>query len=314
MATETNEKVTITDIAEAAGVSPAAVSLALRNRPGVSAATRERVQKTAVAMGYLLDASVTNDRKALSSLGVVVKDSDGQIFIDNPFYGRVIVGIEDYCRQEKINLMYAHLSVDEDNNPLDIPRILLEQLVDGLLLVGFWLHETAMRMLRRQEAPIVLEDAYSVDGHDYDAVRTDNLMGGYAATKHLLDLGHEHIALVGSMPQSYPSIQGRRTGYERAMSERRLQPYFVDCHTTAEKATPATRSFLAAHPEVTAAFACNDEVAIAAMRGALDSGRRILDDLSIIGFDEINPSRLITPPLTAMRIDKAKMGVQQHTS
>ncbi len=266
MATETNEKITITDIAEAAGVSPAAVSLALRNRPGVSAATRERVQKTAVAMGYLLDASVTNDRKALSSLGVVVKDSDGQIFIDNPFYGRVIAGIEDYCRQEKINLMYAHLSVDEDNNPMDIPRILLEQLVDGLLLVGFWLHETAKRTHRRQEAPIVLVDAYSVDGHDYDAVRTDNLMGGYAATKHLLDLGHEHIALVGSVPQSYPSIQGRRTGYERAMSERRLQPYFVDCHTTAEKATPATRSFLAAHPEVTAAFACNDEVAIAAMR------------------------------------------------
>lgn len=309
MNVDSKARITLTDIAKEMGVSPATVSLALRNRPGVSATTRQQVQKTAAAMGYLLDTPTFSEQSQVGSIGVVVKDDQlGENFSENPFYGRVVAGIEGYCRQQHINLLYAHLPVDADNNPLYPPRLLREQAVDGLLFVGLWLNSSTTRMLHRQEAPIVLVDAYAVNAHSYDAVRSDNKMGGYEATKYLIDLGHHCIALVGSMPQSYPSIQGRRRGYERAIREHGLQPYFVDCHMTAEKAGPVARAYLQTHPEITAVFACNDEVAIEVMRGAQELGRHIPNDLAIIGFDDIHPARLVSPSLTTMRVDKVKMG------
>jgi LacI family transcriptional regulator len=300
-------KITMTDIARESGVSPATVSLVLRDKPGISSATRQRVLDSASALGYIFSPTKTNERPFFSSMGIIFKIQPDDAPHANQFYAPVLSGIESHCRAQNINLFYAQLPVDEQNNPLETPRVLKEQSADGLLFVGIQLNEAVTQVLQKQNQPIVLVDAYAED-EQYDAVVTDNEAGAYRATLHLLQNGHRHVAMVGSMPQGYPSIQERRSGYLRAIKEHGLTPEFVDCYHTIDSATAAAETFLRDNKRVTAVFCANDEVAISLMRVAQSLGINIPQDLSVIGFDNIQLAHLILPALTTMRVDKMGMG------
>lgn len=304
-------RITITDIARKSDVSAATVSLVLRDKPGVSEETRQRVLASARQLGYQL----TNPKSSIAtnttinSIGLVVKTWLDDAPLTNHFYASVLIGIEMYCRQKRVNLFYAHVLVDEENNPLEPPRLLTEQPADGLLLVGLWLHSPMIELLAAQQKPMVLVDAYA-DKDIYDAVITDNDTGAYLATRHLIEYGHRHIAIVGSLPQSYPSIQERRRGYLRALTEEQFEPHFVDCHLETDLATPAMLNYLCKHPEITAIFGCNDEIAINLMTKLQAEGWRVPEDISIIGFDNIMLAQHVSPALTTVRVDKMGMGRQ----
>ncbi len=298
-------KITIADIAHDSGVSPATVSLVLRDKPGISPETRQRVLESAQALGYISTPPKPPPQGSVSSIGLILKVRPNDEPLTNHFYAPVLAGIEAYCRRQQTNLFYAHMPVDEDNNPLELPRLLQEQPADGLLIVGAWLNDSVTRLLQPQ--PLVLVDAYATTGV-YDAVITDNEAGAYQATTYLIENGHQHIAIVGSLPRSYPSIQERRGGYLRAMIERRLEPGFVDCHLDPNSAVPATVAYLEQHPEVTAVFCCNDEIAIGVMGAMQALGKGVPQDLSIVGFDNIVLAQHVTPALTTMRVDKKGMG------
>ena len=301
-------KVTLTDIAKESGVSVATVSLVLRNKPGVSTKTRQRVLDIAQTLGYLADSSLNKvQHKAVNHIGLIVKIRGDDTSLINPFYTPVLAGIEAVCRQQQINLFYAHMPVDEDNNPLEIPRLLTEQHADGLLFVGAVLNESFHSLLQRRSVPVVLVDAYTTD-NTYDAVISDNEEGAYQATNYLIQNGHRHIVIAGSLPHSYPSIQMRREGYLRAIKQHGLPPYFVDGHHYPDEIGPKAYQFLQKHPEVTAVFACNDDVAITVMQAAQSLGKDVPNDISIIGFDNITLAQRVTPTLTTMRVDKMGMG------
>lgn len=311
MTQQTNsQKVTITDIAKETGVSPAAVSLALRNKPGVSHETRQHILLTAETMGYPLETKMPPPtQNNVNAIGLIVRvQPNDEVPMRNSFYGPVLSGIEEFCRQNHINLFYAHMPVDEDNTPVEPPRLLQEQSVDGLLFIGAVLNKQTIHMLQKQNIPIVLVDAYAQSG-TYDAIVSDNEAGAYQATQHLIAQGHKHIALVGSLPDSYPSILERRKGYLKAITEHALSPHFVDCHHYAEEAIPAMSDYLQkGGEEVTAVFATNDEVAIGVMQVAQSHGLKVPQDLSIVGFDNINVAKHMAPPLSTMRVDKMGMG------
>jgi LacI family transcriptional regulator len=300
-------KTTIADIARDSGVSPATVSLVLRDKPGISPETRQRVLDSAQALGYISTPPKPVPQGTVSSIGLILKVRPDDEPLTNQFYAPVLAGIEAYCRRQQTNLFYAHMPVDEDNNPLELPRLLQEQPANGLLILGAWLNDSVTRLLQPQETPLVLVDAYAATDL-YDAVITDNETGAYQATLYLIENGHQHIAIVGSLPRSYPSIQERRNGYVRAMTERHLEPRFVDCHLYPDAAVPATIVYLEKHPEVTAIFSCNDEVAIGVMGAVHSLGKRVPQDVSIIGFDNIALAQHVTPALTTMRVDKRGMG------
>lgn len=300
-------KVTIADIARDSGVSPATVSLVLRDKPGIGPETRQRVLDSAQALGYIITSPKPPLQGSISSIGLILKVRPNDEPLTNQFYAPVLAGIEAYCRQQQINLFYAHMPVDEDNNPLELPRLLQEQPANGLLILGAWLNDSLTRLLQPQETPLVLVDAYAATDQ-YDAVITDNEAGAYQATTYLIENGHQHIAIVGSLPRSYPSIQERRSGYLRAMSEHSLEPHFVDCHLYPDAAVPATVAYLEKHPEITAIFSCNDEVAIGVMNAMQALRKSVPQKLSIIGFDNIALAQHVTPTLTTMRVDKRGMG------
>jgi LacI family transcriptional regulator len=153
-----------------------------------------------------------------------------------------------------------------------------------------------------------LVDAYAVN-KDYDAVLPDNFAGAYAAVTYLIKKNHRHIGMLGGCQSIYPGLRERRRGYEQALQDHGISDtYLTRCTLQPDEATKATRELLETNPHVTAIFGCNDEVSIAAIHAARKVGRKVPEHLSVIGFDDIEFARYVTPPLTTMRIDKVMIG------
>src|SRR5581483_8186690 len=184
-----SQRVTIEQIAQKSGVSPATVSLVLRNKPGVHEETRQRVRDTARLLGYRRKAPAEPTPTALHSVGVLIKSRPDDLPQTNQFYAPVLAGIEAACRRQQINLLYAAVPVDQDNHPQELPRMLLEDDLDGLLLVGAFVDATIARLVQRRATPAVLVDAYAAE-NDYDSVVSDNFRGAHQAVTYLIEAGH----------------------------------------------------------------------------------------------------------------------------
>jgi LacI family transcriptional regulator len=304
-----HDRVTITDIAQESGVSPATVSLVLRNRPGVSEETRARVTEVAENLGYQVrPVTVTVRNGRLQTIGMIVKTEPNIPARANPFYSHVIIGVEDACRHSGIDLLLSTMPVDENNRPLGVPQMLARGAADALLMVGTFVDETILSIAGRKTPPIVLVDAYSKT-EGYDAVVSDNFQAAWQAVEYLIRRGHRHIGMVGGELDAYPSIKQRRGGYLRALRENGIDhTYIAEFNIMKENGYEATRQLLKKHPQITALFGVNDQVALAAMSAAQDTGRRIPDDVSIIGYDDVDLAVSAKPPLTTMHVDTVAMG------
>ncbi|MEJ5308915.1 MAG: LacI family DNA-binding transcriptional regulator [Anaerolineae bacterium] len=304
-------RVTMTEIAEKSGVSLATVSLVLRDKPGVGAETRERVMQVARDLGYFPKNANGLPALPITNVGVILKEEPHLIPQANRFYSHVVAGIEVACRRRNLNLFYATMTVDANSYPLELPRILLEEnTAEGFLLLGAFLSEPLRQVVARHSVPMILVDAYAVEDV-YDAVVSDNVKGAYEAVTYLIRRGHRHIAFVGSHPDaSYPSIRERQCGYRQALADAQIaESYCANCHIidTAEIAQ-ATTALIEAHPHITAIFAANDETAITVMETLRSLGRQIPDDISVVGYDDIDLASRVSPRLTTMQVDKAEMG------
>jgi LacI family transcriptional regulator len=303
-----SQRVTMEDIARQSGVSLATVSLALRDKPGINEETRQRVIEAARTLGYRRRPINDGATTALQQVGVIIRARAGDLPQTNQFYAPVLSGIDADCRRQQINLLYATMPVDEDNHPQELPRMLLEDDLDGLLLVGAFVDATIARLMQRRATPTVLVDAYSAE-NGYDSVVSDNFRGAYQAVAYLIRQGHRRIGVVGSQLNAYPSIAERRRGYLQALLDHDISdPYFADSHLTREEAAAAAAGLLRRAPSVTALFCCNDETAVGAMQAAQALGRRLPDDLSVVGFDDIDLAAHVVPALTTMQVDKVSMG------
>lgn len=304
-----SKKVTLSQIAEAAGVSISAVSMALRGKDGLPAETIEHILQAAVALGYIRKpvAPVDGPRAHLRNLGLVVK-ADAHISpLANPFYSYITAGVEETCRRKKISLLYTVMPVDEHNQPLELPSLLTDPEVGGILLAGTFIDRTLSSILVQATRPVVLVDSYAEFG-DYDSVVSDNLLSARQATLYLVERGHRHIAVLGGSPHAYPSIHERVRGYEQAMRENNLTMHYIDCEFDRLSAYRATTQALTRYPYLTAIFGVNDDLTLGAMSAAQDLGKIVPNDLSFVGFDDIEWAEKSTPPLTTMRVDKRGMG------
>jgi LacI family transcriptional regulator len=304
------EKVKISDIARQSGVSTATVSLALNNKPGVSQETRLRVLQIAEELEYpVKPAAVAGKNSRLATLGMIVKTDPNPLPPHaNPFYSKVIIGIEDVCRRNGINLLFATLPVDENNHPVEIPQLLYNERIDGLLMVGAFVDETIVSISGKHTPHIVLVDGYS-NTESYDAVITDNFRAAYQAVEHLIQNGHQHIGLVGSEANGYPSLLERRNGYFRALKENEIaNTYVANFNINTTHGYDETVCLLKENPKITALFCVNDEIGFSAIRAAQDQGLRVPEDVSIIGFDDTYIAAKSRPTLTTMRVDTISMG------
>ncbi len=308
----TPSTITLRDVAALAGVSMGTASQALNNRPHVALETRTRVQQAAQSLGYTpLRAAPAH--QALSVVGMIVKHDAGEPFAVNPFYSYIQAGIEQECQRSQLSLMVANIEVDRRNRPVSWPPMMLDRRIDGVLIVGAFVEDTIHQIRQHSDIPIVLVDGYA-EGNLFDSVVIDNVNGAYTAVRYLIDRGHTRIALVGTAPDSYPSLRGRRSGYIRALKRAGIRrPYFADFEVTRngltrENGYDAARALLGRAPEVTALLASNDQVAVGALNAVRDLGRAVPGDVSIIGFDDISMASQVYPPLTTIRQPMAAMG------
>lgn len=297
----------IEQIAADLNISSASVSRALNDRPGVSQALRTRILERARELNYtpnmMARGLVTSQT---FTLGFFVREKPELSAQTDPFYGKVLQGVEQVSAASEYHVAIGILTSDILNTPSDF-RFVRERRIDGMVLAGPDIPTDFILAMKATDIPIVLVDN-KLAHSSIDCVNTDDEAGGYAAARHLIACGHRHIGVI-SGPKHWHSNARRVNGMQRALSESELsQPIVHVERTTIESGEKAAAQLLKSHPDVTAICAVNDAMALGAIRAARRQGRQIPDDLSVVGFDNIDWAQLNDPPLTTVHIPKQQLG------
>ena len=295
--------VTIKDVARESGVNISTVSRALNNGYGVNGRTREHVLSVAVRLNYRPN-RVARGLVTGRSHSVALIMSD----IRNPFFAEVARGAEDAARAANCDLVLCNSDLDTEKE-MQYVQSLAEKRVDGILMNSV----SALSRQRRDQlaahgVPIVLLNRSAAPG-PFSTVCADNEAGGALAAKYLLDLGHRAIAHITG-PRQHGNLSDRERGFLRTMQAggKSVQPIVLRGRFNFAGGAELTAKVLDKHPKVTAIFAANDVMAFGAARTVLERGLKIPDDLSLIGFDNIEFSSIVYPPLTTIHQPKYEMG------
>ena len=264
---------------------------------------RRRVLELAGQLGYTPNPAARNlVTSRTEAVGLVIRRR--LVGTSNPFYDRIIMGIEMELEKKGYHLVLS--TIDEEQRS-QLPPGLDVRRLDGLIVVGPELSGRTMTTLLSLGLPTVLA-ANTLDHMDVDAVTSCNREGACAATKHLIEHGHEHIAYLGGRPQWSP-LGDRLVGYRETM--RGIVSSHMSCRRRRCILTTGARistQALEEHSEISAVFAANDPLAIGAMQASRELGRSVPDDIAIIGYDNIAWSETTEPPLTTVYIHKQQMG------
>ncbi len=295
--------VTTRDVAKQAGVSTSTVSHVLNETRVVSADLRGRVLAAMEDLGYEPNAVARSLKiKRSHSLGLVLSD------ISNPFFTDVARGVEDVAKQNGYTVFLANSHEDPAEEEAYL-RVLSSRQVDGLILSPTGgAHEYLVR-LARSGFPLIFIDR-EVGDLGVPAVMLDNRAAARDAVRHLLALGHRRIAFVSGRSQ-ISSTQERLEGYTQALAEAGipLNPSLVASGgSRMEEARTAVSSLLRINPAPTAFFVANNLMTIGALAGIQDSGRRVPDDIALVGFDDFSWADVFRPRLTTVAQPTYQLG------
>jgi LacI family transcriptional regulator len=302
--------ITIKDVARKARVSTATVSLVLQNNKRISTTTRQRVLRVVEKLNY---------RPSRMARGLVMQQShnigfvltDDHFLRTEPFYTHIFLGCEFEARDHEYYILLNTIPRSYDKNE-DLPRFIQEHNVDGVIIAGKVPPEI-INGIEQNKLPVVFID-YCPPRGDYSAVLIDNVKGGMDATDYLINHGHQKIAFIGGDLQ-HPSIMGRLQGYKQALEQSKLgfnQKYVITSEADTTRATGynAIRALLSHSSQISAIFSCNDAMAIGAMQYIEDQGLRVPQDISIIGFDNVDAAVYTDPPLTTVNVLKEELGIE----
>jgi LacI family transcriptional regulator len=292
------------DVAERAGVSVTSVSHVINQTRVVSGELRERVLNAMNELGYQPNALARSlRRKETYTVGVIMTNSA------DPFFAEVTRGVEDTCFDQGYNIILCNSDSDLDKE-LFYTSVLTKKRVDGILFLAAGGKSTEhIRTVQKRGTPLVVVDRYIPD-IAVDTVLIDNAHGGWLATHHLIELGHQCIGCITG-PSDLTLSAERVTGYRRALQEAGLridESLIVKGDFQYESGYRAAQQFLARPTPPTAIFACNDLMAIGAMNAAIKQGCQSPAQLSVIGFDDIRPASYTNPLLTTVAQPKYEMG------
>ncbi|MFG2824513.1 LacI family DNA-binding transcriptional regulator [Kitasatospora sp. NPDC048365] len=284
---------TLAEIAQEAGVSAPTVSKVLNGRADVAPATRERVEELLQRHGYRRRRSGS---QAAPLLELVFHE------LESAWAMEVIRGVENVVREEGLSIVLSESSGRLSPGQSWVDGVLARR-PTGVVLVLSGLDRSQQEQLASRDIPFVVMDPAGDPGQQVPAVGTTNWDGGLAATRHLLDLGHRRIGLIGG-PGRMMCSRARADGYRAALDMAGIayDPELVregDFHHEAGRRVGLELLGLPDRP--TAVFAGNDLQALGLYEAARELGLRIPEDLSVVGFDDLPLARWVGPPLTTVR-------------
>lgn len=300
-------------IAHEVGVSKTTVFRALHNKGRIHPQTRQRILEVASQLGYRPNLVARSLRlQKTSTIGLVA------IGLTGWFYSHVLEGADEVAQANEYGVLIA-CTYGYPHREREIVQMLLDKRADGLIIAPADPEENLdfYRQLVETHVPIVFIDRY-IPGLPVDYVATDNELGGYLATRHLLDLGRRRIVFVStaSRERRATSVVGRFNGYRKALAEFgiseavELGPGAPDVAPEEEYAYSAVSHYLQQGGQLDGVFAVNDDVAYGTIRALQAHGLRVPEDVSVVGFDNQDTSAFISPPLTTVAQPMREMGMQ----
>lgn len=307
-------KTTMKDVAAYASVSVATVSNVLNNITNkTTEATRQKVLAAVKELNYKMDMTARTLSIGKSNLigiflpQVFENSMPSSVLKGNPFYNDLISGIEYEARMSGYDILIS--SVESSEHALELMD---KRMLDGLAILGhhsegFW------RDVSGGDVPIVLVDNYRSEAMGMNNVGIDDEMGAYLATKHLITLGHKNIAM-GTGRMGVDEVNANRhVGFRRAIKEAHLS--LIHCPVIQEDVSfrggiTIGHRLLKDHTDVTAVFASADIMAFGIIKIMNQFGKKIPDDLSVIGFDDLSICEYTFPSLTTIRQDIYKKGIE----
>jgi len=295
----------IKDIAQKAGVAPSTVSRALAGSTRVSAATRKRIKAIAAEMDYTPSAAARSlVTGASQTLGIVVPG------LSDPYIAAVMEGIENASAAAGYQHVIASTGGDPEREVRAV-RMLAGYNPDGLIILSSRADAAYIDVLPTLNMPVTFVNSAQI-GDSVLSIATDNEYGGWLATRHLLDLGHERIAYLGG-PARGRSQQARAAGYRRALQEAGI-PFDSERMIPGDGSIQAGQEALTrilSRPEdirPTAVFCYNDLCALGLLAQAREHGLPVPESLSVVGFDDTPLAAISAPPLTTIEQRTSELG------
>src|SRR5690606_13283063 len=299
-----NRRPTLADVARLAGVSLGSASRALSAPEEVRPATREKVQRAVLQLGYIRDGAA----RALASRRT---HTVAAIYptLNNPIFAHSTEAMQHALWRRGYQLIIASHEYHVDDEPAVI-RSVVERGVDGLIMVGTDRSEDIYTLLRQRSLPYVL--TWSTDGTQYPhCVGISNFQAMYDLTKVVLDYGHRDIAVCGGHTARNERARGRRDGVLAALEERGLTmraDWILETPLSYQAGRDAFRQLWATSDRPTAILFGTDLQAIGALYEARKLGVRVPQDISILGFDSIEEGAFMQPALSTIRLPARDIG------
>ena len=296
-------RVTIRDVALRASVSTATVSRVLAGIGSPRPVTAAAVKSAADELGYRPSGVARSLRtQRTRTLGLIVTD------IANPFFPELVKAADDRARELGYSILLGTAAYDE-RQTMRYLNLMADHRVDGMIVASSQLSDEGWNWLSASPVPVVVANA-EPHGPSVTVITSDNLGASRVAVEHLVGLGHRRIGYVRG-PERFTAAVPRVEGFRSACADAGLDPSetpVIDGEGDVESGDRAAAEMLARHPNVTAISCYNDLTAIGLLRGLREAGRRVPDDISVVGLDDIAAASWTAPSLTTVAQRKAEMG------
>jgi len=295
-------KIGLKQISERAGCSVTTVSNVLNNRPGTSKKTAEMILTIAQELGYF-------DQGNVRAIKFVIYKKHGSVVAETPFFGELIEGVEGECRRNGLPLQIIHLNRNDRDFATTI-GLLLQDFSSAILLLATELEEKDIEPFNNTAVPVALLDGWSTDAR-FSATCISNEDGAIRAVKYLSEYGHKNIGYLKSLVP-INNFMARDQGYRIGLGLCSIpfeEKYQIVLTPSMEGAYRDMKKYLCDVPEIPSAyFADNDFIALGAIKALVEYGIDVPRDVSVVGFDDISYSGILTPALTTVKVHKRALG------
>ena len=291
---------TLAELAQMAGVTAATVSRALAGNPAIAKATRARIQALAHEHGFRVNQAARNLRlKRTGAIGVVLPlGHEADQHLSDPFFMTLLGPLADAIADRGHDLLLSRV-IPKDDRWLD--AVVDSGRVDGVILIGQSNQIAAIERVAGRYRPMVVWGA-GAHSQAQITVGTDNVAGGRLAAEHLLAQGRKRLAFFGNV--EVPEFAARYAGFEQALHNAGTGPAtLVPLHLTGEASYNAILEYLTGHPSPDGIVAASDVIAMSALRALAAHGKRVPQDVGVVGYDDVQLAQYTTPSLTTIRQD-----------